>query len=172
MRSTALLGLIAYVLAGACEARKLDATPSPDDARTVSVGGIYLYHGNNFRFGTTTLTQLREYCSSMTALSRSWHLATSREITIAAHFLSHAGGIWSDFSRVDLNAPGYVLVTGTTNPGYRSVEVYRLYGNRGFPALNQLGVGTVQVSGNDVETGLVTDGSGNTATLKVLCASN
>lgn len=131
------------------------------------------FHGDTFRFGTVTLGDLKRYCAGIQAFGVRWHLASVAELEPMLPAFAHGRGAWSDFSA--LGVQEYVLVTATAQQamgGRYFASVYRLLGNTAAPQLNYLGIGTINYSGDGIDTSPLTDNNGNQSLLKVICAAD
>ncbi len=179
MRGKLVVGLVISALticissastASASNSGSADAAITP---RVHAESNAVYYNGDTFRFGATTLGDLKSYCGHLSALSKTWHLASDLELKPILKFLAQGNDSWSDYSRPDLKGPGYVLVTssieGSGNEHYP--HVYKLYGNTAAPWLNYLGLGSINFSGSDPDSVPLTDNMGNVSPLKVICVT-
>ncbi len=169
------------------QAGPTDQPPSSAEAdpRVYDTGsGLVLYYGDTFQLGSLTLGSLKSYCAHVSAIQLEWRLATADDLQPVLPVLIRQTGVWSDLTSTPLGLPGYILVTATAQEGIAyasdrhsfSVDVYRLISSFVDGRINlataSFGLGTVSVEGPDLDSAFLTDGSGNSASVKVICVAN
>jgi hypothetical protein len=181
LKRTALVGASALLLCSP-NSGSIAATPLIP-AFMMCSGGLCYYHGGYFKLSPSgpavTLFDLKASCENLQPYKHPWHLALEQELEPQLRFLAHGTGMWSDFSRIDLNGPGYILVTGNASMAFEyaadrksiTVDVYRLNGNAGFPALSTLGLTAIHAVGPSIDRAPLTDNAGDESFVKFICVT-
>jgi hypothetical protein len=167
-------------LAASISGRPADAAAVLNPSLMTCSGGLCYYHGNTIQLPTrVTLWDLKAYCERLPPYKHPWHLALEQELEPQLKFFAHGTGAWSDFARIDVRGPGYILVTGNASESFVyaedrksiTIDVYELYGNAGFPALSYLGPTAIHAEGPSIDRAPITDNAGDVALVKFICVS-